>query len=106
MNGTREFPADGAAHSRLRGCPDWFRTGWLQYCRNSLASRGIDVCDLTPELRERAKSGPQLYLRVGAHWTDAGNEAAADVIAGCLARLNVNEASHRADAGSARPPRT
>src|SRR6185369_7039238 len=25
MNETREFPADGAAHSRFRGCPDWWR---------------------------------------------------------------------------------
>jgi hypothetical protein len=54
--------------------------------KTSLARRGIEVCDLTGPMRERAKGGPQLYLRVGAHWTDAGNEVAATVVADCLAR--------------------
>jgi len=52
--------------------------------KDSLAKRGIETCDLTAPLRARTKLGPQLYLRVGAHWTDAGNQAAADAIAECL----------------------
>jgi hypothetical protein len=52
--------------------------------KDSLAKRGIETCDLTAPLRARAKQGPQLYLRVGAHWTDAGNQAAADAIAACM----------------------
>jgi alginate O-acetyltransferase complex protein AlgJ len=72
--------------------------------RASLERRGIDVCDLTPPLRERAKSGPQLYLRVGAHWTDAGNEAAADAIAACLGRLAPNASPARSATYTQRTP--
>lgn len=49
-----------------------------------LASRSIEYCDLTPALRAEAKKGTALYLKAGAHWTPAGNRAAADAIEGCL----------------------
>lgn len=53
--------------------------------RRFLEKEGIAHCDLTDDLRRAAAEREQLYLRVGAHWTDAGNEAAADSIAACLA---------------------
>ena len=58
-----------------------------------LASKGIDYCNLTDDLRAEARTGKQLYLRAGAHWTDAGNEAAARSIAACLADKGLDAAS-------------
>lgn len=52
--------------------------------RRFLEKEGIAVCDLTEPLRQAAREREQLYLRAGAHWTDAGNEAAAESIARCL----------------------
>ena len=53
--------------------------------RTFLDKEGILHCDLTDDLRRAAGEREQLYLRVGAHWTDAGHGAAADSIAKCLA---------------------
>jgi len=50
-----------------------------------LANEGIRHCNLTDDLRREGSMGKQLYLRVGAHWNDAGNRAAAQSIANCLA---------------------
>jgi hypothetical protein len=49
-----------------------------------LEREGIAYCDLTDPLRNAAREREQLYLRAGAHWTDAGNDAAAMSIAACL----------------------
>jgi hypothetical protein len=54
--------------------------------RDFLTREGIELCDLTDDLRAAAADGPQLYLKVSAHWTAAGNAAAADSIARCLRR--------------------
>jgi SGNH hydrolase-like domain, acetyltransferase AlgX len=72
----------------------------------ALTKRGIDWCDLTPDLRAKAHQGPQLYLRVGAHWTDAGNAAAAESIAACLSRLGAVAPAGRASAAPASVPRS
>jgi hypothetical protein len=53
--------------------------------RRFLEQQGIAACDLTDDLRRAAAEREQLYLRAGAHWTDVGNDAAADSIANCLA---------------------
>jgi hypothetical protein len=53
--------------------------------RRFLEKEGIAVCDLTDDLRRAAADHEQLYLRAGAHWTDVGNDVAADAIANCLA---------------------
>jgi hypothetical protein len=53
--------------------------------RGFLEQQGIAACDLTDDLRRAAAEREQLYLRAGAHWTDVGNDAAADSIANCLA---------------------
>jgi len=53
--------------------------------RSFLEREGIAVCDLTGDLRRAAAERAQLYLRAGAHWTDVGNDVAADSIADCLA---------------------
>lgn len=53
--------------------------------RKFLDKEGIAVCDLTEDLRRAAAEREQLYLRAGAHWTDVGNDVAADSIAACLA---------------------
>lgn len=57
----------------------------LAAVRDSLERERIQYCDLTPDLRKEALVGEQLYLRVGAHWTDEGNKVAAESIARCLA---------------------
>lgn len=54
---------------------------------------GVKYCNLTDDLRARAQRGEQLYLRTGAHWTEAGNEAAAQSIADCLAENGVPQDS-------------
>ena len=59
--------------------------------KRSIAERNIDYCDLTADLRAKAREGRQLYLRIGAHWTDEGNSVAAESIARCLTRLGVLE---------------
>ena len=46
----------------------------------------MKYCNLAPALRAKAKEAGQLYLRAGAHFTDAGNEAAAQAVAECLER--------------------
>jgi len=56
--------------------------------RTALHARGIDTCNLVEDLRAEARERRQLYLKVGAHWTDEGNRAAADAIAKCLHRLD------------------
>lgn len=56
----------------------------MQAVRRFLEQGGIPYCDLTDDLRRAAVEREQLYLRVGAHWTDTGNDAAADSIAACL----------------------
>jgi hypothetical protein len=53
--------------------------------REFLSDQKIAYCDLTGDLRAEARQGKQLYLRAGAHWTDAGNLVAARSIADCLA---------------------
>lgn len=63
----------------------------LAAVRGSLEREGIDYCDLTPDLRKGAAAGQQLYLKVGAHWTDAGNLAAAESIARCLAGHGIGQ---------------
>jgi len=63
----------------------------LQAVESFCETEGIDCCDLTGPLRERAESGPQLYLRVGAHWSDAGNRAAAEIVEDCLAKRGMLE---------------
>lgn len=55
--------------------------------RRSLDERGIASCDLTDPLRQEASKGEQLYLRAGAHWTEAGNAATANAVAHCLREL-------------------
>jgi hypothetical protein len=50
-----------------------------------LGERSIAYCDLTGDLRAGARAGEQLYLRTSAHWTAAGNRAAADAVGNCLA---------------------
>lgn len=52
--------------------------------RAFLDREGIRYCDLTEPLRRAAREREQLYLRAGAHWTAAGNEAAAQTVAACL----------------------
>jgi hypothetical protein len=75
----------------------------LAAVRDSLEREGINYCDLTPDLRKGAAQGRQLYLKVGAHWTDEGNELAADSIARCLAGLGIGqELGGRADVASLR----
>lgn len=54
-----------------------------------LDSRGIAYCDLTGKLREGARRGEQLYLKAGAHWTEAGNRVAAEAVAACLENRGV-----------------
>ena len=54
-----------------------------------LARRGVKYCDLTDDLRAEARKGKQLYLKAGAHWTDAGNAVAARSIGDCLAEQGV-----------------
>jgi hypothetical protein len=53
--------------------------------RNFLSREGIQYCDVTDDLRRAAHGSEQLYLRAGAHWTDAGNRVAAGAVAECLA---------------------
>ncbi len=69
--------------------------------RDSLTRRGIAHCDLTEGLRERSRRGPQLYLRVGAHWTDEGNRAASDLIADCLQTLGLIDGLRKPTASNA-----
>lgn len=54
--------------------------------RDYLDKKGIRYCDLTGPLREAASNGPQLYLRVSAHWSDHGHKVAAEIIQDCLKR--------------------
>jgi hypothetical protein len=63
----------------------------LAAVRGSLERDGIDYCDLTPDLREEAHKGRQLYLKIGAHWTDEGNKVAAESIARCLAGYGIGQ---------------
>jgi hypothetical protein len=63
----------------------------LAAVRGSLERQEIDYCDLTPDLRESAGEGRQLYLKVGAHWTDEGNQLAAESIARCLAGHGIGQ---------------
>ena len=56
----------------------------LKAVKETCARLGVECCDLLPALRARAATGEQLYLRVSAHWNDAGNAAAADAVAACL----------------------
>jgi hypothetical protein len=53
--------------------------------RSFLSREGIPFCDVTDDLRRAARGSEQLYLRAGAHWTDAGNRVAAGAVAECLA---------------------
>ncbi len=53
--------------------------------RNFLSREGIPFCDVTEDLRLAARGPEQLYLRAGAHWTDAGNRVTAGAVAHCLA---------------------
>lgn len=57
--------------------------------RSYLEERGIAYCDLTGPMREAAANGPQLYLRVSAHWTDYGNQKAAEFVRDCLADVKL-----------------
>lgn len=54
-----------------------------------LAEQSIDYCDLTDALRSQARKGEQLYLRAGAHWTEAGNQVTADAVADCLEQKGI-----------------
>jgi hypothetical protein len=63
----------------------------LDALKSSLEQAGIRYCDLLPDLRASADEGKQLYLRVGAHWNDAGNSVAADSIARCLTHYGLLE---------------
>ncbi len=56
----------------------------LEAVKATCARLGVECCDLLPALRARAETGEQLYLRVSAHWNDAGNAAAAGAVAACL----------------------
>ncbi|MFT4570154.1 MAG: hypothetical protein ACI8TX_000805 [Hyphomicrobiaceae bacterium] len=61
--------------------------------RTYLEKRGIAYCDLTGPMREAAAKGPQLYLRISAHWTDYGNGMAADMVADCLRDMGLADAA-------------
>ena len=63
----------------------------LAAVRGSLERQGINYCDLTPDLRESAGEGRQLYLKVGAHWTDEGNQLATESIVRCLASHGIGQ---------------
>ncbi len=54
-----------------------------EYC----ASHGIDCLDLLPGFRAASAPGsPRLYLQHDQHWTPAGHELAARLVAACLSR--------------------
>jgi hypothetical protein len=75
----------------------------LHAVRTALQAEGIRYCDLTDDLRARALEGRQLYLKVGAHWTDDGNRAAAESIARCLGDLGIAGLSDNRVAARAQP---
>jgi len=52
--------------------------------RQFLAEQQMHTCELVGPLREAARQGRQVYLRVSGHWNDEGNAVAADAIAHCL----------------------
>lgn len=66
--------------------------GPLDRVASYLDEIGVGYCDLTADLRAGARRGEQLYLRAGAHWTDAGNELAARSIEDCLTEKGLLEA--------------
>ncbi len=47
-----------------------------------LTQNGVRVIDLLPDFQRQARETKNLYLRSDGHWTDAGHDLAADVIAG------------------------
>lgn len=79
--------------------------GPLDAVAGYLEALDVDYCDLTDDLRAGARRGEQLYLRAGAHWTEAGNELAARSIADCLVEKGLvpgSESSEREAAAGRR----
>jgi hypothetical protein len=60
-----------------------------------LSEHAMLSCDLTGEIREAARRGPQLYHRVSGHFNDEGNRVAATAIGRCLANRRLLGAGRR-----------
>jgi hypothetical protein len=75
-------PGNGARLLKVYGLPpDAFEEDGFRRLREACAERGIAFVDLLPGFRREAAAGARLFLPTGIHWTAAGHDAAAKLLA-------------------------
>ncbi len=73
------FPPDSECHRwRPNQLPEYLKAV------ASSVSKDVGYIDLTPGFLERARAGAMLYYPDDSHWNDAGNHAAAEILAEML----------------------
>lgn len=98
----------GARLLKIYGLPeDAFEEDGFRRVREACEARGIPFLDLVPGFRREAAAGTRLYLPTGIHWSPAGHEAAARLLApavrGGLAPVSARSPAPEAPRAAAAP---
>ena len=96
-------PENGARLLRVYDLPeDAFDVDGFRRVREACEARGIPFVDLLPGFRREASAGARLFLPTSIHWTAAGHDAAARLLAPAV-RSGLPDVSARSPVPGAPP---